>query len=83
MADRRVTGTRKDDDGDITALCGDVWESVSKALAIAHIENGTHTYYVNVTRRVDVRVVDRNGKKHLQTTPDATDKNNLDNLPDC
>jgi len=30
-----------------------------------------------------VKVVERNGTKHLQTTSDGKDKNNLGNLPDC
>ncbi|MEX2486072.1 MAG: DUF3892 domain-containing protein [Nitriliruptoraceae bacterium] len=30
-----------------------------------------------------MNVVERGGRKHLQTTADPTSKNNLDNLPDC
>lgn len=37
MAGRRVTGTGKDRDGDITSLCGG-WGSVTKAAAIREIE---------------------------------------------
>ncbi len=44
MADRRVTKTGKDQDGDITKLCGS-WGNRSKASAIYDIQSGTHTYY--------------------------------------
>ena len=51
---------------------------------IADIEACRHTYYVQeCTPRTEVRVVARNGRKHLQTIADATDRNNLDNLPNC
>ena len=41
---RQVTATRKDTDGDITALCNRfaVWSPRSKANAISDIENGIH-----------------------------------------
>jgi hypothetical protein len=86
MADRKVTASGKDKDGDITKLCNAaVWGSVSKALAIDHIEKGTHTYYVQQpgTARVDVKVVDGATGKYLRTTADPNSANNLDNLPDC
>ena len=46
MADRQVKQTRKDSDGDITALCnsGKSWSPRSKANAIRDIETETHTY---------------------------------------
>jgi len=84
--DRRVTKTRKDSDGDITALCnpGMSWSPRKKSDAISDIENGVHTYYVKEAGyRTDVRVVQRGTKKHLQTTADSTSANNLDNLPNC
>lgn len=86
MADRRVTGTGKDRDGDITKLCNaSVWGSVTKASAIQHIENRTHSYYVQQsgTSRVDVNVVNGPSGKYLRTDPDPASRNNLDNLPDC
>ena len=84
MADRRVTGTGKDRDGDITKLCGS-WGSATKTQAIEHIENGAHTYYVQQagTSRVDVHVVKGPTGKYLRTDADPASKNNLDNLPDC
>ena len=43
MADRRVTATGKDSDGDITRLCnsGELWSPRSKADAVNDIENRT------------------------------------------
>ena len=87
MADRRVTKSGKDRDGDITSLCnpGESWTPRSKADAISDIENKTHTYYVNEAGyRSEVRVYRGDyGKKHLRTDADRTSKNNLDNLPNC
>lgn len=86
MADRQVTQSRKDADGDITHLCnpGQVWSPVSKADVIMHIENKLHTYYVKQkNHRSEVYVYESGGKKHLKTTPDGYTENNLDNLPDC
>ena len=47
MAERHVTRSRKDADGDITALCNpdQYWSSRTKAGAIQDIETGTHRYY--------------------------------------
>ena len=84
MADRRVTGTDKPPDGDITALCG-TWDSVTKAEAIDQIDNGTHMYFVMMIDGSRVRVVvvnDRSGR-HLRTDPDETLRNNLSDLPRC
>lgn len=86
MADRRVTKSGKDSDGDITALCNDgaTWSPRKKAEAIRDIDDRVHTYYVDrAGHRTEVHVVNVGGKKHLRTTKDKSDKNNLDNLPDC
>lgn len=86
MADRRVTRTDKDEDGDITALCNPWadWKRRSKSLAISDIENGTHRYYVEVgDKEVDIHVVNGSTGKYLRTDPDKTSRNNLDDLPDC
>lgn len=81
--DRRVTGSEKNREGDITGLCGD-WGEVDKATAVRHIENKTHRYFVREqTPEVDVRVVTEGSTKYLRTTADSSSKNNLDNLPDC
>jgi len=83
MAERRVRQTGKDSDGDITSLCndGEWWSPRLKADAIADINSGAYSYYVNEAGyRTDVHVT---ADGHLQTDPDATKANNLDNLPDC
>ena len=85
---RHVTKSRKDSDGDITALCNPSghWSPRSKSDAISDIENKIHTYYVlqgNGTR-AEIQVVNDQAKgKYLRTRPDQTVDNNLDNLPNC
>lgn len=87
MARRKVTKSRKDSDGDITALCnsGEIWSPRSKRDAIDDIESDRHSYYVDVpgTGAVDIRVVRGSNGKYLRTDPDRTSRNNLDDLPDC
>ena len=57
MANRRVTRTGKDPDGDITRLCG-AWGGTSKALAIREIGGGTHSYFVDAAGyHTSVRVI--------------------------
>ncbi len=86
MADRAVRRTRKNTEGDITALCdsGATWSPRAKADAITDIESGTHTYHVPWTEgRTEIRVVDGPTGKYLRTDRDNTSRNNLDDLPDC
>lgn len=87
MADRQVTRSRKDRDGDILALCnsGQIWSPRQKREAIADIENRRHRYFVNLTGfgRVEIRVVQGSNGKYLRTDPDRTSRNNLDDLPGC
>ena len=87
MADRQVTASGKDKDGDITKLCkaGEAWSSRPKADAIRDIENGLHTYFVQQagTTRVNVNVVNGTTGKYLRSTADKSSNNNMDNLPDC
>jgi len=84
MADRLVTGTGKDDSGDITSLCG-TWGNQSKALAILEIEIGTHRYYTSGpgSSEVDVKVVDGENGKYLRTEPDLSKADKLQSLPEC
>lgn len=85
MAERRVTKSGKDREGDITSLCGS-WGKENKDSVIRQLEASppTHRYYVEEEQpSVDVRVVNGLGRKYLRTTPDATSKNNLDKLLDC
>lgn len=87
MANRRVTHSGKNGDGDITKIGnpGESWSPRSRADAIRDIEGGTYRYYVNAAGyETDVSVVKlSDGTKYLRTTADKTSKNNLDNLPDC
>ena len=86
MADRAVTQTGKDADGDITRLCnpGKSWSPRSKQDAIDDIESGDYTYYVPWNSgRTEIRVVDGPNGKYLRTDRDGTSKNNLDDLPNC
>ncbi len=86
MADRPVTKTRKDKDGDILALCNDGshWSPRLKADAIRDIETGTHTNHVPWTDgRTEIRVVNGPIGKYLRTDHDNPSRNNLDDLPDC
>lgn len=86
MADRQVTRTGKDRDGDITSLCntGSYWSPRSKANAISDIENRVHTYHVlKDGRRSEIHVVNGPNGKYLRTDWDTTTRNNLDDLPDC
>lgn len=87
MSDRHVTHSGKDRDGDITALCnpGAVWSPRRKHDCIQDIESGRQRYYVTDRRgaRVDIHVVEGRTGKYLRTDPDRSERNNLDELPDC
>jgi hypothetical protein len=86
MADREVTHTGKDRNGDITALCnpGSWWSPRSKADAISDIDSKTHTYYVKwPEKRTEIKVVDGPNGKYLRTDRDDTLRNNLADLPNC
>ena len=86
MADRAVNRTGKNSDGDIVSLCGDgaSWSPRKKADAISDIESGTHTYHVRWTSgSTEIRVVQGPTGKYLRTDRDSSERNNLDELPDC
>lgn len=86
MADRAVRKTQKDEDGDILALCDGSasWSPRKKKDAIADIEGKAHTYYVPwQSGRTEIRVVNGPTGKYLRTDRDSSEKNNLDDLPDC
>lgn len=79
--DRRVTSTKKDRKGNIVALCnaGQRWSPRRTQDVLQDIRAGRKSYYVQELReRVYVRALA--GDK-LQTTSDATSRNNLDKLP--
>lgn len=87
MADRSVTATRKDEDGDILALCNrsEAWSPRMKQDAIHDIENKIHTYFVRWEggKRTEIHVANGPTGKYLRTDRDSTKRNNLDDLPDC
>jgi len=88
MADRIVTQTGKDSDGDITALCnpGLGWSPRAKAAAIDDIDNRGITYDAQAPNTQPARIetyLDGRGGKHLRTVADGDPRNNLDNLHDC
>jgi hypothetical protein len=83
---RKVTKSRKDVNGNITALCNpsETWSPRSKADIISDIEYNIHSYYVIVGyQHVDIHVVNGTNGKYLRTDRDKTTRNNLDDLPDC
>ncbi|MEV7608514.1 DUF3892 domain-containing protein [Microbacterium sp. NPDC089320] len=85
MAERRVTHSRKNRDGDITAIGTPIqyWSPRAKADAISDIELRIHTYYVQwPEKRTEIRVVSGATGKYLRTDRDNTTRNNLDDLPD-
>ena len=84
MADRRVTHSRKNLDGDITAIgnASQLWSPRVSADAIRDIELRTYTYFVQwPEKRTEIRVVDGATGKYLRTDRDNTTRNNLDDLP--
>jgi Protein of unknown function (DUF3892) len=87
MADRQVTRTRKDPEGNILALCLDsaAWSPRQAADVINDIDNHVHTYFVLWPGglRTEVRVIDAVAGKYVRTDRDNTTLNNLDDLPDC
>ena len=86
MIERRVTNSRKDNGGDIVALCnpGESWSPRFKVDAMRDIEYLNYKYYVQVGyNKVYIHVVSDPFKGiYLRTDPDSTDSNNLDDLPD-
>lgn len=86
MTERSVTHTRKNSQGDITALCspGAHWSPRSKEDVIHDIKSWTHNYYVQWTdKRTEIHVAGSPPNEYLRTDWDSTTRNNLDDLPDC
>lgn len=80
MAIREVTMCRKEDDGEIIALCNPdaVWSPRLRGDAINDIENDIHTYYVLSNRkRVDIKIVQTTNGKSLRADSMKTVINNL------
>ena len=84
---REVTAVRKRGRDVITHLCqkGARWSPVTVNQAIREIQSGAVQYYTRLGDRVvPVQVVDDGrGGNYLRSQADATEQNNLDNLPSC
>lgn len=87
MADRQVTQARRDEAGNIAALCkpGEEWSPRERHDVITDIESDTHRYFVDWAEgsRSYIRVVNCPTGKYLRTDREKTTRNNLDDLPDC
>lgn len=87
MANRLVTQTAKDSDGDITALCNPsaAWSPRPTAGAITDIELGLHIYFAQGPgfSNTVLKVINGQSGKYLRTDSDDTERNKLDDLPDC
>lgn len=80
MAERQVLSTRKDGQGDITALCskGADWSPRKKEDAIGDIEGKKHSYHLmHGEKRYPVTVVAGKKGKYLKATWDASEDNHL------
>ena len=83
VMEKRVTHSRKSENGNITHLKAD-GAIVSKQDVIIYIDAGLYKYYTSEAGyKAEVFVYYENGAKHIKTNADRTSKNNLDNLPDC
>lgn len=79
--DRRVTGTKRDRQGKIVALCNKHadWSPRSTKDILKDIKQGLRSYYVQeLPKRAYVRAVSRDT---LQTTQDPASLNSLNKLP--
>jgi hypothetical protein len=87
MADRDVHQARHDSNGDVTALGNPqaYWSPRLKQDVINDIESGLHTYYVPWRNdpHTPIRVVNGPYGKYLRSDRDNTERNNLDDLPEC
>jgi len=80
---REVTAMRKAPKDTISHLCNEdaPWSPVTVRQAIRDIGAGTARYFARFEDTlVEIRVVDG---RYLRTVADATEQNNLDNLPCC
>ncbi len=86
MVERKVTSTKKDNSGNILALCnnGEWWSPRNTLEIINDLQLRLYDYYVIVDGKlVYIKVINGSNGKYLRTDPDRTTKNNLDDLPDC
>lgn len=83
MSSRAVSHSRKDQQGNITALGNPngSWSPRLSSDIIRDIESGFHTYYGPwTTGSTQIRVVNGGYGKYLRTDSDGTTRNNLDDL---
>ena len=85
---RTVTASRKDEDGNITALCNENedWSPRMKDDAVDDINNRDIVYEsLGPISGARAKVLARTSRTgwYLTTAPDRETDNNLDNLPDC
>ena len=86
MANRRVTHTGKNADGDITGLCNPkmAWYSRLTAQAVLDIQSKTHRYYVEAGgQQATIQVVNGPSGPYLRTRANNKSVDNLDDLPNC
>lgn len=87
MAERFVTHSGKDEDGDITSLGNpaESWSPRNKADVIDDIETGRHAYYTGTQdlKRANIIVIAGALGKYLFTDQDGPALRHLSNLPDC
>lgn len=79
--DRKVTSTKRDRKGNIVALCntGQQWSPRKTQDVLSDIRAGRKSYYVQELReRIYIRAL---AGGRLETTSDASSRNNLDKLP--
>lgn len=68
----RIIGVKKDDDGNIAAVKTSAGQVYRLDQAIEQVRTG------NIE---GVKIVDRNGREYLRSSPDQELANNLDRLP--
>ena len=84
MIERKVTNTRKDENGRIIDLCNPVewWSPRTADEVIIDIEESFYEYYLVVGgQKVKLKVINGSVEKHLRTDPNKTTKNFLEILP--
>ena len=86
---REVVSVHKTASGVVTNLCGPVgaaWSPINVRDAIRQIQSNAVMYFTRAANRVAIVEVVNDasiGGPYLRTTPDDTQSNNLDRLPQC
>lgn len=85
MKRRRITHVRRDDDGEIEALCNPEkqWSPIHKETMVRHLSIGLFEYYVSEDDHITyVKLDELDEDQEIFTTPDPDSPNNLRNLPE-